>query len=85
MVEVPAYLVDEVDPTGAGDSFDAGFLCGLLEGLSLKGCAEVASAAGALNAGAFGPMEGRITRANVAQVMRGGCVPPELLARPDLA
>lgn len=83
-IDVPSYAVEEVDPTGAGDCFDAGFLCGLLEGLSLKGCAQVAAAAGALNAGAFGPMEGRISRANVAQVMRGGCVPPELLARPDL-
>ncbi len=83
-VEVPAYAVDEVDPTGAGDCFDAGFLCGLLEGLSLKGCAEVASAAGALNAGAFGPMEGKISRANVAKVMKTGCVPAELLVRPGL-
>ncbi len=82
-VEVPAYVVDEVDPTGAGDCFDAGFLCGLLEGLSLKGCAEVASAAGALNAGAFGPMEGKISRANVAKVMKTGCVPAELLVRPQ--
>jgi len=80
--EVPAYAVDEIDPTGAGDCFDAGFLCGLLEGLSLKGCAEVASAAGALNAGAFGPMEGRISRQTVAQVMRTGAVPVELLVSP---
>lgn len=78
-VAVPAYAVDEVDPTGAGDCFDAGFLCGLLEGLSLKGGAQVASAAGALNAGAFGPMEGQISRANVAQVMKSGAVPADLL------
>jgi sugar/nucleoside kinase (ribokinase family) len=84
-VDVPAYVVDEVDPTGAGDCFDAGFLCGLLEGLSLKGCAEVASAAGALNAGAFGPMEGKISRANVAHVMKTRCVPVELLVQPQSA
>jgi sugar/nucleoside kinase (ribokinase family) len=84
-IDVPAYAVEEVDPTGAGDCFDAGFLCGLLEGLSLKGCAQVAAAAGALNAGAFGPMEGKITRANIAHVMRTGCVPEELLARPIVA
>jgi sugar/nucleoside kinase (ribokinase family) len=84
-IDVPAYAVEEVDPTGAGDCFDAGFLCGLLEGLSLAGCAQVAAAAGALNAGAFGPMEGKITRANVAQVMRAGGVPEQLLARPVYA
>lgn len=81
-IEVLPYVAEEVDPTGAGDCFDAGFLCGLLEGLSLKGCAEVGAAAGALNAGAFGPMEGRINRASVAQVMRAGYVSPELLVRP---
>jgi sugar/nucleoside kinase (ribokinase family) len=50
-----------VDPTGAGDCFDAGFLCGLLEGKPARECAEIASAAGALNAAAFGPMEGDIS------------------------
>ena len=30
-IEMPTYAVKEVDPTGAGDSFDAGFPCGLLE------------------------------------------------------
>jgi sugar/nucleoside kinase (ribokinase family) len=83
-IDVGAYPVDEIDPTGAGDCFDAGFLCGLLEGLSLKGCAEVAAAAGALNAGAFGPMAGRITRAAVAEVMRTGRVDPSLLVAPAL-
>jgi sugar/nucleoside kinase (ribokinase family) len=80
-IHVPPYMVEEVDPTGAGDCFDAGFLCGLLEGLSLKGCAEVGAAAGALNAGAFGPMEGKISRANVAEVMRSGCVGPGMIRR----
>jgi len=60
-IDVPAYAVKEVDPTGAGDCFDAGFVCGLLEGKSLRECAEIASAAGALNAAAFGPMEGDIS------------------------
>jgi len=60
-VEVPVYAVTEVDPTGAGDCFDAGFVCGLLEGRSIMEAAEMASAAGALNAAAFGPMEGDIS------------------------
>ncbi len=33
--EVPGFRVEEVDPTGAGDSFCAGFTVALLEGLSL--------------------------------------------------
>jgi sugar/nucleoside kinase (ribokinase family) len=67
-IEVPAYTVKEVDPTGAGDCFDAGFVCGLLEGRSLTEAAEMASAAGALNAAAFGPMEGDISAETVRAV-----------------
>jgi sugar/nucleoside kinase (ribokinase family) len=59
--EVPAFRVREVDPTGSGDCFDAGFLCGLLEGRPLEECARLAAAVGALNAQAFGPMEGKIS------------------------
>lgn len=68
-IDVPAFVVDEIDPTGAGDCFDAGFLCGLLEGLDLRDAARLGSAAGALNAAALGPMEGRIDRASVARLM----------------
>jgi sugar/nucleoside kinase (ribokinase family) len=66
---VPAFKVKEVDPTGAGDCFDAAFLCGYLEGKDLGHCGRMAAAAGALNAAAFGPMEGKISPASVAQVL----------------
>ena len=68
-IEAPAYQVNEIDPTGAGDCFDAGFLCGLLEGRPLIECARIAAAAGALNAAAFGPMEGKISRAAVQELI----------------
>jgi sugar/nucleoside kinase (ribokinase family) len=73
-VQVPAFQVDEVDPTGAGDCFDAAFLCGLLENLPLETCGMMASAAGALNAAAFGPMEGSISPQTIEAVMRKGYV-----------
>lgn len=63
--DVAAYPVQEVDPTGAGDCFDAGFLCGLLEKRPLEECAKIAAVTGALNAAAFGPMEGAIAREDV--------------------
>jgi sugar/nucleoside kinase (ribokinase family) len=69
-VDVPAFRVREKDPTGAGDCFDAGFVCGWLEGLGPHGSAVLAAAAGALNAMAFGPMEGRINPSAVAALMR---------------
>jgi len=64
-IAIPAYEVEEVDPTGAGDCFDAGFLCGVLKGRSPLECGQMAAAAGALNAQAFGPMEGAISPAAV--------------------
>jgi sugar/nucleoside kinase (ribokinase family) len=57
-VEAKSFRVEEVDPTGAGDAFDAGFLCGWLEGWDPGVCLELAAACGALNASFFGPMEG---------------------------
>lgn len=69
-LEVPAFRVREVDPTGSGDCFDAGFLCGLLEARPLQECARLAAAVGALNAQAFGPMEGRISPEAAARLLR---------------
>ncbi len=45
---VAPFMVDAVDATGAGDAFAAGFLCGVLHGFDLKGCARLGNACGAL-------------------------------------
>ena len=45
---VPAFQVDPVDDTGAGDSFDAGLILGRVAGLSLRESALLANALGAL-------------------------------------
>jgi sugar/nucleoside kinase (ribokinase family) len=68
------YRIRPVDPTGAGDAFDAAFLCGLLEKRPLEECARMATAAAALNTAAFGPMEGDIRPGTVAELMRGSLV-----------
>jgi sugar/nucleoside kinase (ribokinase family) len=62
--EIPPYTLkpeEVIDPTGAGDTFDAVFLAGLLEKRDLKSAAERAARAGALNTMAFGPMEGDLS------------------------
>jgi tagatose kinase len=69
-IDVPSFKIREVDPTGAGDCFDAGFLCGQLEGRDLRESALMASAVGALNAQAFGPMGGRIDARTVAAMVK---------------
>ena len=44
---VPPFAVKPVDATGAGDSFVAGFLAGLVKGIDLESTARLANAVGA--------------------------------------
>jgi len=56
--DVPSFPVEEVDPTGAGDCFDAGFLKGYYGDRSLEEAARLANGVGALAVTEQGPMEG---------------------------
>lgn len=69
-IVIKPFNIIEKDPTGAGDCFDAGFLCGLLEKKSLYDCGVIASAVGALNASVFGPMEGEISSKTVKELIK---------------
>ena len=64
-IVVPGFRVDEVDPTGAGDAFSAGFTVALLEGMRLAEAGRFANAVGALAVTRRGPMEGVPRRAEV--------------------
>jgi len=55
-IRVPGFKVEEVDPTGAGDSFDGAFIVGYLAGWDLKRIGMFANATGALKVKFFGPM-----------------------------
>ncbi|MBE3574312.1 MAG: carbohydrate kinase family protein [Firmicutes bacterium] len=56
--QIPAFEVEVVDPTGAGDSFDAGFLYGWLTGRGLEESLRLGAACGALAVQAVGGAEG---------------------------
>jgi sugar/nucleoside kinase (ribokinase family) len=51
---VPAVKTRVVDATGAGDSFNAGFLASYLRGESLEKCAKAGAVAGARSVGFVG-------------------------------
>jgi len=63
------YPIVPVDATGAGDSFDAAFLCGLVDGKPMMDCIRQATSAASLNTAAFGPMEGKINPETVAKLI----------------
>ncbi|QKK25106.1 tagatose kinase [Rhizobium hidalgonense] len=61
-IDAPAFLVQEVDPTGAGDCFGGAYLTCRRLGMSPQQALTYASAAGARNVTLLGPMEGAGTR-----------------------
>ncbi len=69
-LDVPGFAVQEVDPTGAGDCFNAAFLVGLEERWPLEQVARFACAAGALAVTKQGPMEGAPSQEEVEKVSR---------------
>jgi sugar/nucleoside kinase (ribokinase family) len=66
----PAFKVKEVDPTGAGDVYDAAFIYGILRNLPLEKTLELAGAAGAIKVTRFGPMSGSSSHQEVEDFTR---------------
>ena len=65
--DVEPYQVEEVDPTGAGDSFAGTFISLLNQGKSVEESVKYANAAGAYAVLTKGPMEGTSTLAELEQ------------------
>lgn len=57
-IYMPAFKVNVKDTTGAGDSFVAGVLTGIIKGFSLKDSLELGNAVGALCVTSFGASSG---------------------------
>jgi sugar/nucleoside kinase (ribokinase family) len=63
--------VEVVDTTGAGDSFDAGFLLGWLRGLPLADCLRLGAVCGSLSATAVGGTAGQPSAAEAMERAQG--------------
>ena len=66
----PAYKIEAVDTTGAGDLFHAGFIYGLLQGWELQHRFEFACAAAALNCTAQGARGKIASREQIDALMK---------------
>lgn len=67
---VPAYRVNAVDTTGAGDAFNGALLTALSEGKSLPDAARFANAAAALSVQKLGTADAMATRAEIDAFLR---------------
>jgi sugar/nucleoside kinase (ribokinase family) len=72
---VPAYPVRVLDTTGAGDSFDAGFLATWLDGQQIERCLEVGNACGALSVQAVGGTAGQPTMKEALALVEARATP----------
>jgi len=67
-----AYCVKVVDTIGAGDTFHAGFIYGLLQGWPLQRQLDFGCAAAALNCAGMGARGGIQGVARIEELMAGG-------------
>ncbi len=72
LVRAPAPSIDVVDTTGAGDSFDAGFLHAWLRKRSLSECLRYGVAAGSLSTRGLGGTKAQPTLAELERFLADG-------------
>jgi sugar/nucleoside kinase (ribokinase family) len=72
IVHIPSIDVRVVDATGAGDSFDAGFLAGYLRGDPLERSLALGNACGAMSTRMMGGTDGQPTLAEALEAIERG-------------
>lgn len=71
IIEVPAFVVDPIDTTGAGDVFRAGFIYGVIRGWPLPQRIRFANAAAAVSCTRLGAMGGVPTMEEINVLLAG--------------
>lgn len=72
LFHVPGFAIAVRDSTGAGDSFAAGFLAGVLGDLDLRGAAVLGNAMGAMSAACIGAGSAGSKARTVLDLVRNG-------------
>jgi sugar/nucleoside kinase (ribokinase family) len=70
ITSAPGFKVEAIDTTGAGDSFDAGFIAGYVEGKTIDECLRIGNACGALSTLKAGGTAAQPDRAAVDKFLR---------------
>ena len=70
-VKIPPFPCVPVDPVGAGDGFNAGFLCGILEEREIGVCGRMGGIAGAMATETRGDYEGYPDREQMERLLAG--------------
>lgn len=70
-LSLPPWPCHCVEPVGAGDAFNAGFLAGWLQGLSPETCGRMGAIAGAMATETPGDIEGTPTREQMEAALSG--------------
>lgn len=65
ILHIPPVPCNCIDPVGAGDAFNAGFLSGVLKGESLSVCGSIAAVTGARATETSGDIEGLVTERDI--------------------
>ena len=65
LIHIEPYECKCIDPVGAGDGFNAGFISGILKGLPLDVCGKMGAIAGAMATENTGDIEGYPTEAQM--------------------
>ncbi|MBX3237551.1 MAG: ribokinase [Nitrospiraceae bacterium] len=68
----PAFVVDTIDSTGAGDAFNGALACALADGESMETAIEIGAAAGALATTKRGAQEAIPSRREIEELRRCG-------------
>jgi len=70
IINVDGFNVQCIDPTGAGDTFNAAFMFGYSKGLSLKEVGIFANAVAAISTLKLGPMEGCVNLKEISDFLK---------------